>query len=117
MPLVNAGAVETAKIIQMPIANGDFARGSLKTTVVAGERTNSLIISENPSLTTQDNHPASFIVGENVPIPTGSTPSADNKTLFQTADRRDIGTRLTILPQINEGEAVQLKISSEVLRC
>lgn len=71
-------------------------------------------ILSTPSLTTQDNHSASFMVGENVPILTGSTASADNKTPFQTVDRRDVGTRLTILPQINEGEAVQLKISAEV---
>lgn len=71
-------------------------------------------ILSTPSLTTLDNQSASFMVGENVPILTGSTASSDNKTPFQTVDRRDVGTRLTILPQINEGEAVQLKITAEV---
>ncbi|QLK63789.1 type II secretion system protein GspD (plasmid) [Enterobacteriaceae bacterium Kacie_13] len=71
-------------------------------------------ILSTPSLTTLDNQSASFMVGQNVPILTGSTASADNKTPFQTVDRRDVGTRLTILPQINEGEAVQLKINAEV---
>ncbi|MGC6061993.1 secretin N-terminal domain-containing protein [Enterobacter kobei] len=71
-------------------------------------------ILSTPSLTTLDNQSASFLVGENVPILTGSTASADNKTPFQTVERRDIGTKLTILPQINDGKVVQLKISAEV---
>lgn len=71
-------------------------------------------ILSTPSLTTLDNQSASFMVGQNVPILTGSTASADNKTPFQTVDRREVGTKLTILPQINEGEAVQLKIAAEV---
>lgn len=71
-------------------------------------------ILSTPSLTTLDNQAASFMVGENVPILTGSTASSDNKTPFQTVDRRDVGTKLSIVPQINEGEAVQLKITAEV---
>ncbi|CAI1113954.1 secretin N-terminal domain-containing protein [Serratia quinivorans] len=71
-------------------------------------------ILSTPSLTTLDNQQASFMVGENVPILTGSTSSSDNKTPFQTVERRSVGTKLTVVPQINQGNAIQLKINAEV---
>lgn len=89
-------------------------RGNWMMLVQAMKSNSKANILSTPSLTTLDNQEASFMVGQNVPILTGSTASADNKTPFQTVDRRDVGTKLTILPQINEGEAVQLKISAEV---
>lgn len=95
-------------------AAASIVKGNWTALVQAMKSNSHANILSTPSLTTQDNHSASFMVGENVPILTGSTASSDNKTPFQTVDRRDVGTRLTILPQINEGEAVQLKISAEV---
>lgn len=88
--------------------------GSWMALVQAMQGSSHANILSTPSLTTLDNQSASFMVGENVPILTGSTSSSDNKNPFQTVERRDVGTKLTILPQINEGEAVQLKISAEV---
>lgn len=95
-------------------AAASIVKGNWTALVQAMKSNSHANILSTPSITTQDNHSASFMVGENVPILTGSTASSDNKTPFQTVDRRDVGTRLTILPQINEGQAVQLKISAEV---
>lgn len=75
--------------------------------------TNSNILSA-PSITTLDNQEASILVGQEVPTLTGSTPSAGNDNPFQTIDRREIGVRLRVTPQINEGDAVQLLIEQEV---
>ncbi|EMY7928787.1 secretin N-terminal domain-containing protein [Klebsiella aerogenes] len=71
-------------------------------------------ILSTPSLTTLDNQKASFLVGEEVPVITGSTTSSTNSNPFQTVDRKNVGTRLTITPQINSGDAVQLTLSAEI---
>lgn len=67
-----------------------------------------------PSLLTLDNEEASFIVGDEVPTLTGSTPSAGNDNPYQTIDRKEVGIKLSVTPQINGGDAVQLDIEQEV---
>lgn len=67
-----------------------------------------------PSIMTLDNQEASFIVGEEVPVITGSSASSGNDNPFQTVERREVGIKLTVTPQINEGDAVQLTIEQEV---
>lgn len=75
--------------------------------------TNSNILA-TPHLTTMDNEEAFFIVGQEVPIITGSTTSANNSNPFNTVDRKEVGIKLKVTPQINEGTAVQLTIEQEV---
>ncbi|MEZ9488032.1 type II secretion system secretin GspD [Vibrio breoganii] len=74
---------------------------------------NSNILS-SPSITVMDNGEASFIVGEEVPVITGSTSGSNNENPFQTVDRKEVGIKLKVVPQINEGDSVQLKIEQEV---
>lgn len=76
--------------------------------------TTSSNILATPSITTLDNQEASFIVGDEVPVLTGSTSSSSNDNPFQTIERKDIGIKLKVTPQINEGDAVQMVIEQEV---
>lgn len=71
-------------------------------------------ILSSPSITVMDNGEASFIVGEEVPVITGSTASSSNSNPFQTVDRKEVGIKLKVVPQINEGDSVQLAIEQEV---
>ncbi len=75
--------------------------------------TNSNILA-TPHLTTMDNEEAFFIVGQEVPIITGSTTGSNNANPFQQVDRQEVGIKLKVTPQINEGDAVQLLIEQEV---
>ncbi|USD32637.1 MULTISPECIES: type II secretion system secretin GspD [Vibrio] len=75
--------------------------------------TNSNILS-SPSITVMDNGEASFIVGEEVPVITGSAAGSNNDNPFQTVDRKEVGIKLKVVPQINEGNSVQLTIEQEV---
>jgi len=75
--------------------------------------TNSNILA-TPHLTTMDNEEAFFIVGQEVPIITGSTTGTNNANPFQSVDRQEVGIKLKVTPQINEGTAVQLLIEQEV---
>lgn len=75
--------------------------------------TNSNILA-TPSITTLDNEEAYFIVGQEIPIITGSTSSSNNSNPFQTVDRQEVGIKLKVTPQVNEGSGVQLTIEQEV---
>ncbi|MDT0595206.1 type II secretion system secretin GspD [Glaciecola petra] len=75
--------------------------------------TNSNILA-TPHLTTMDNEEAFFIVGQDVPIITGTSTGSNNSNPFQTVDRQEVGIKLKVTPQINEGDAVQLTIEQEV---
>ncbi|HHQ41335.1 MAG TPA: type II secretion system protein GspD [Chromatiales bacterium] len=76
-------------------------------------------ILSTPTLVTLDNEEAEIVVGQNVPFVTGefSTVGAGGTTPvnpFRTIERRDVGLKLKVRPQINEGDAIQLEISQEV---
>jgi len=75
--------------------------------------TNSNVLA-TPSITTLDNEEAHFLVGQEVPVITGSTTGNNNSNPFQTVDRQEVGIKLKITPQVNEGTGVQLTIEQEV---
>ncbi|TRX57901.1 type II secretion system secretin GspD [Thalassomonas sp. M1454] len=75
--------------------------------------TNSNILA-TPSITTLDNEEAYFIVGQEVPIITGSATGSNNANPFQTVERKEVGIKLKVTPQVNEGSGVQLTIEQEV---
>ena len=91
-------------------ANG-FSFGALIQALATDTDSNVL---STPSLLTMDNEEASILVGREVPIITGSTASSNNANPFQTITRKDIGVKLVVKPQINDGDTVQLNIEQEV---
>lgn len=66
-----------------------------------------------PSIITTDNEPAEIIVADVIPFPTGST-VGDGGVTVQTIQRQPIGIRLSITPQISEGDFLNLNILTEV---
>lgn len=71
-------------------------------------------ILSTPSLLVTDNEEAAILVGQEVPFITGSTTGSNNSNPFQTINRKEVGIKLEVKPQINEGNAIQLKINQEV---
>lgn len=71
-------------------------------------------ILSTPSILTLDNAEASILVGQEVPFVTGSTVGDSNTNPFQTIQRREVGVKLQITPQINDGNSVRLEILQEV---
>lgn len=75
-------------------------------------------IISTPSILTMDNEEASINVGQEVPFVTGSfTNTGGNAGAvnpFQSIQREQVGTKLTVTPQINEGDSMLLTISQEV---
>ena len=74
---------------------------------------NSNILS-TPSLLAMDNETASYIIGQEIPITTGESLGSNNANPFRTTSRQEVGIKLDITPQINEGSSVLLEIKIEV---
>ncbi|WP_350309124.1 type II secretion system secretin GspD [Enterobacter chuandaensis] len=88
--------------------NGDWA---VLLTALSSDNKNDIL--STPSIVTLDNKEASFNVGQDVPVLSGSqTTSGDN--VFNTVERKTVGTKLKVTPQINEGDAVLMEIEQEV---
>ncbi|MDD0972870.1 type II secretion system secretin GspD [Pseudomonas fontis] len=67
----------------------------------------------SPTLLTLDNAEASILVGQEVPFVTGSV-TQDNTNPYQTIERKEVGVKLRIKPQINIDNTVRLDIVQEV---
>jgi len=69
-----------------------------------------------PTLLTLDNEEAEIIVGKEVPFQTGSytTNSSGSSNPFTTVEREEVGLKLKIKPQINEGDEVFLEVDQEL---
>jgi len=83
-----------------------------------------------PTILTLDNEEAEIVVGQEVPFITGRFNNGFNNNTgggtdgnnggintgqgFQTIERRDVGIRLKIKPQISDGDTIQLEIEQEI---
>lgn len=131
----SAGNINAAALLSGLNSNNDTQLGSILSqakglNLVGGRLNNSGInfgvllsaLAENkdsnilstPSLLVIDNEEASILVGQEVPFITGSTTGSNNSNPFQTIDRREVGIKLKVKPQINDGNAIQLTIEQEV---
>ncbi|WP_371206786.1 type II secretion system secretin GspD [Dickeya sp. NCPPB 3274] len=112
----NDGTLTTAYASALGSFNGitaGFYRGnwSMLLTALSSDSKNDVLAT--PSIVTLDNMEATFNVGQEVPVLTGSqTTSADN--IFNTVERKTVGIKLRVKPQINEGDSVLLQIEQEV---
>ena len=69
-----------------------------------------------PNILTTDNQKAEIMVGQNVPFLTGQTQNATtgSTALFNTIERKDVGIKLTITPQITSDDNVRLDVNQEI---
>jgi len=89
--------------------------GALIRALNADSRSNILA---TPTILTLDNEKAEIVVGREVPFQTGSYTGTSGGTTpsnpFNTIERKDVGLKLKVKPQINEGNEVFLEIDQEV---
>jgi len=69
-----------------------------------------------PNILTTDNQKAEIMVGQNVPFTVGQTQNATTGTqsIMQTIERKDVGIKLSITPQISSDDNVRLDINQEI---
>lgn len=71
-------------------------------------------ILSTPNLMTLDNEEAKIVVGQNIPLITGTyTNTTSSTSAFDTYDRKDVGITLHVLPQITAGGVLKMKIYQE----
>ncbi|MFZ3001734.1 MAG: type II secretion system secretin GspD [Undibacterium umbellatum] len=95
--------------------NGQLGLGALARVLQTDGNANVLSI---PNIVTLDNEEANIIVGKNVPLITGQFTTGSGGSAgvnpFQTIERKQVGLKLKIKPQISEGGTVKLAIYQEV---
>jgi general secretion pathway protein D len=85
--------------------------GAIVRALQGDSRTN---IISTPTITMSDNVESKLEVAQEVPFITGQyTGTSGTSSAFQTVQRQQVGTILTVTPQINEGDAVVLKVEVE----
>jgi general secretion pathway protein D len=72
-------------------------------------------IVSTPQILTTDNKKAEILVGENVPFITSQNTTTAQQDYTQY-EYKDVATKMTITPQISQGETLRLEISTEVSR-
>jgi general secretion pathway protein D len=94
------------------LGGGNKSFGAIVEALKGDAATNIL---STPTLVTMDNEEAEITVGQEVPFITGKSTSSSSDTTnpFTTIERRDVGLKFKITPQINRGETVNLKIEQE----
>ncbi|VAW46322.1 General secretion pathway protein D, partial [hydrothermal vent metagenome] len=94
-------------------AAGDQGWGALVSALNSDSSSNVLA---TPSILTLDNEEAEIIVGREVPFQTGSFTSGNNSATnpFNTIERKNVGLKLKVKPQINEGNEIYLDIDQEI---
>jgi len=111
-----AGGLPTALDAGTSFALGNFAGGDidfgLLFNAIASDADNNVL--STPTIVTLDNEEAEIVVGTNVPFITGQQLSTANDNPFQTIERQDVGLRLKVKPQINEGDTIKLELEQEV---
>lgn len=108
----------------------DFSKYQLDVVINALRSDSNSDILSTPTILTLDNEEAEIIVGQEVPFVTGRFNSGINNAVnqggtdgdgtntpvgtgFQTIERKDVGIKLKIKPQINEGDTIQLEVFQE----
>jgi len=105
-------AASSDKTIELPDGTEIPAQAAL---FVALANDQDIEILSAPTLLTLDNEEARILVGENIPVITSQGADISNlQNVFTTVDRRDIGIKLTITPQVSEGDIVVLDVEEEV---
>ena len=116
----NPGAILAAIGGGATVGAGKFNSGTFNfaALVRALEGDGATNILSTPNLVTMDNEEAEIFVGQELSIPSGSftntggTAGAINP--FTTFERKQVGIRLKVKPQINEGNAIRLDIEQNV---
>ena len=115
------GTFEAAAINSIAgLDGGSFGIGGSSNETLFGLIVNALQTDEDsnilstPFVTTLDNVPATFLVGQEIPITTGESLGGNNLNPFRTFERQEVGIQLDVLPQISDGDVIRLEIEQIV---
>ena len=83
--------------------------------VSAVSKNQNVNVLSTPTILSTDNEEAEIVVGENVPIVTGTSQDSTNlNSTFNEIERQDVGITLRITPQISSNDYVLLRMFVEI---
>ncbi|MFH0784265.1 MAG: type II secretion system secretin GspD [Pseudomonadota bacterium] len=102
-------------VLRQGIKIGDVTFPSIAAILRAYKTDSDINIISTPQILTTDNKKAEISVGENVPYITSrnTTASAQDYTQYEY---KDVATKLSIVPHINQAGSLRLEIATEVVR-
>ncbi|QLG89510.1 type II secretion system secretin GspD [Chitinibacter bivalviorum] len=103
--------------LTMGLFNGDPRDGSASLGLIASalQSSGNGNVLSTPNLLMLDNEEAKITVGQNIPIVTGTQSSTgSNPNPFTTVERKDIGIKLRVRPQVSEGGIITMTVYQEV---
>lgn len=100
------------------VFNGDPTSGEASLGFLANaiESSGDGNILSTPNLLMLDNEEAKITVGQNIPIVTGSYTTSGNSSTnpFTTVERKDVGIKLKVRPQVSDGGTITMTVVQEV---
>lgn len=108
-----AGALSVPVGFNIGLVNSSGTFGVLASAI---EKLGDGNVLSTPNLLMLDNEEAKITVGQNIPILTGSYTTSANSSAnpFQTVERKDIGIKLKIKPQVSDSGTITLTVAQEV---
>lgn len=110
-----AGSGLTMGILKQGVRIGNVTFSDIAGVLKAYQSDSDVNIISTPQILTMDNKEAKISVGENIPFITSqnTTASAQDYTQYEY---KDVATKLSITPHINQSNILRLEIETEVVR-
>ncbi len=105
----------TLGVLKQGIQIGGVTFPNIAAVLNAYKSDGSINIISTPQILTTDNKKAEISVGENVPYITSQNTTAANQDYTQY-EYKDVSTKLTITPHINQADTLRLEIQTEVIK-
>lgn len=103
-------------IFKEGIRVGGITLPDLAAIINAYKNDSDINIIATPQVLTTDNKKAEISVGENVPYITSKNTTSGTQQDYTNYEYRDVSTKLTITPHINQSNVLRLEIKTEVIK-
>jgi len=104
----------TLGVLKQGIQIGGINFPNIAAVIKAFKDDSSINIISTPQILTTDNKQAEISVGENIPYLSTSNTADTSERGYENFEYRDVATKLTITPQINQADTLRLEIATEV---
>ncbi len=106
----------TFGVLKQGIQIGGVTFPNIAAVLRAFKNDSAIDIISTPQILTTDNKKAEISVGENIPYITSQNTSSTTGQDYTQYEYKDVSTKLTITPHINQADTLRLEIQTEVIK-
>ena len=106
----------TLGVLKQGIQIGGVTFPNIAAVLRAFKNDSAIDIISTPQILTTDNKKAEISVGENIPYITSQNTSSTTGQDYTQYEYKDVSTKLTITPHINQADTLRLEIQTEVIK-